>query len=169
MPFDNQSVDLVGPELLRRMVQGGLGRSGYECVPLDRVDEALKTLGLTDGGQLRAVPSQGLRSVLGVEGLFYGDVEEFSFLNVGFAVRRIVRLRLKFELSSTGELLWEDAGQGLTEYFTLKKERAWRAFMEGLVVREAENLFRTPLMPEAREAVRRLLLSLPPYGMRVNN
>lgn len=167
LPFDNESVDLLGPELLRRFVHSGLSGEGYESVPVERVDDILRsTIGITDGGQLGAIAPIRIGEALGADGLMYGVVEAFTFLNVGFAVRRVVRLHLKLVLASTGETLWEDSGEGLTEFFTLKKKEAWRAFTEGVAARGVENALRTPLMPEAQEAVRRLFLSLPARAPR---
>ena len=161
LPFDNESTDLVGPEMLRGMVATRLRGHGYAPVAVETVNEKLRAIGITDGGQLRAVASQKLRDALGVEGLFYGGVEDFAFLNVGFAIRRVVRLRMKFVRASTGETLWEDTGEGITERFTFKKKEAERAYMEGVIERAAELAFRTPLMPESLEAVRGLFLRLP--------
>ncbi|MBI3550275.1 MAG: DUF799 family lipoprotein [Elusimicrobia bacterium] len=161
LPFDNHSTDLVGPELLRGMVAQSLREHGYEPAPVQEVDEKLRTIGVTDGGQLRAIKADVLNKALEADGLVYGVVEEFAFLNVGFAVRRVVRLHLRFVRASSGATLWEDTGQGLTEWFTFNRKDAERAFMEGVVQRAAELAFRTPLMPESNEAVRQLFLRLP--------
>lgn len=162
LPFDNRSTDLVGPELLRKLVVADLRSHGYEPQPLEDVDAKLREIGVTDGGQLRAVRAEKLRETLGEDGLVYGTVEEFAFLNVGFAVRRVVRLHLRFVNGATGETLWEDTGQGITEWFTFKRKDAERAFMEGVAQRALELAFRTPLMPESREAIRQLFYKLPP-------
>ena len=164
LAFDNQSLDLTGPELLRKMVASSLNSRGYETVPLEKVDEKLKTLGITDGGQLRAVTPQQVGAAMEADGLLYGDVEDFAFLNIGFAIRRIVRLHLKLVLALSGEKLWEDTGQGLSQFLILQEKEAQRAFIEGLALREKEILFHIPLLPEAQEAVQVLLGSLPPRG-----
>lgn len=162
LPFDNESVDLAGPELLRRLVFSRLEGHGFAAPGLEAVDAALAaSLGITDGGQLRSVEPARLGRALGADGLLYGTVEDFAFVNVGFAVRRVVRLRLRLVEAAGGARLWEDAGLGLTERLTLTKKGARRAFFEGVAERAAEGLLRTPLMPESLEAVRCLFSRLP--------
>lgn len=162
LPFDNESTDLVGPEMLRQMVVQRLRSQGYASLPTEEVDDKLRAIGITDGGQLRAVESGKLGETLGVDGLFYGVVEDFAFFNVGFAVRRVVRLHMQYVSAGTGEALWEDTGEGITERFTLKKKELARAFMEGIIERAVETVFRTPLMPESLLAVQNLMARLPP-------
>lgn len=161
LPFDNRSVDLLGPEILRKLVHAGLAERGYEAVPLDAVDAGLDGLGVHDGGQLTGVAPARLSEALGTDGLLYGTVEEFTMQNVGFAVRRAVRLSLRFVLAPAGERLWEDTGQSMTGKLTLDKKEAQRTFIEGVITRGLENLFHTPLMPESKAAVRDLFSRLP--------
>lgn len=161
LPFDNESLDLAGPQSLRKMVDSGLRRLGFDTIGLEQVDVDLRELGITDGGQLRALAPKSIGEALGAGGLFYGVVEDFAFFNVGFAVRRVVCLRLRLVLPGSGEVLWEDTGRGLTERLTLKRKQAGRAFVEGLLERGWENAWRAPLLPESEEAVRNLLRRLP--------
>lgn len=81
--------------------------------------------------------------------------------NVGFVVRRAVRLSLRLVLAPAGERLWEDTGEGMTGKVTLDKKEAQRTFIEGVLTRGLENLFHTPLMPESKAAVRDLFSRLP--------
>lgn len=161
MPFDNRSVDLLGPELLRALVQAGLPERGYDALPLDAVDAGLDRLGVHEGGQLAGLDASRVAESVGADGLLYGTVEEFTMQNVGFAVRRLVRLRLTLVLAPAGERLWEDTGQGMTGSITLDKEQAKRVFLQGVFERALENLFHTPLMPESKAAVRDLFSRLP--------
>ncbi|MBI4346803.1 MAG: DUF799 family lipoprotein [Elusimicrobia bacterium] len=161
LPFDNRSVDLLGPEILRKLVHAGLAERGYEPVPLDAVDAGLDGLGIHEGGQLAGLEPGAVAEALSAEGLLYGTVEEFTMQNVGFVVRRAVRLSLRLVLAPAGERLWEDTGEGMTGKVTLDKKEAQRTFIEGVLTRGLENLFHTPLMPESKAAVRDLFSRLP--------
>ncbi|MBI4422500.1 MAG: DUF799 family lipoprotein [Elusimicrobia bacterium] len=161
LPFENESVDLVGPEMLRRMVQARLMEHGYEALPLELVDEKLRGLGGGEAGALARLEPGRVAKALEVGGLFYGTVEEFTMQNVGFVARRSVRLRVRFVEAPGGERLWEDTGKGSTGTLTLDKKAAQRIFLEGLLERGVESLFRTPLMPESKAAVQDLFSRLP--------
>ncbi len=160
MPFDNRSVDLLGPELLRKLVQASLSERGYDALPLDAVDAGLSKLGVHEGGQLSGLEAAKVAEMVGADGLLYGTVEEFTMQNVGFAVRRLVRLKLTL-VRAEGERLWEDTGQGVTGTITLDKKRAGQVFVQGMLERTLENMFHTPLMPESRAAVSDLISRLP--------
>lgn len=161
LPFDNEAVDLNGPEILRALVHNRLSEHGYQALSVDGVDESLKELGVSEGGQLRNLEPAAVAKAVGAEGLLYGTVEEFTMQNVGFVARRVVRLRLVLVRGQGGERLWEDTGEGMTGSITFDKKQAQRVFLEGLLERGLENLVRTPLMPESKLAVQDLFSRLP--------
>lgn len=76
-----------------------------------------------------------LGEALRVDGLFYGTVEDFAFQNVGFMLRREVKLRLRLVFASTGETLWDDSGEGVTVLAAIKKREAERRMLLKLPVR----------------------------------
>ncbi|MBI4054549.1 MAG: DUF799 family lipoprotein [Elusimicrobia bacterium] len=161
LPFSNQSLDLTAPELLRRLVQKAVAERGYAAVSLEEVDLRLKDLGITQGGQLKAVEPQELGRVLEVEGLLYGEVEEFEDQNLGFFQKRSVRLRLRLLSGATGESLWEEVrDSGKTELHTSSRQ-ARQAFAERLAARWAENLMKHPLAGPSREVVEKLMRQFP--------
>ncbi len=161
LPFDNWSVDLVGPAMLRSLFEARLRERGYEVVSMEAVDARLRELGVTHGGQLKAFSPQALGSALGVEGLIYGTVEEFVMQNIGFIARRCVRLHARLVHAAGGERLWEDTGEGNWARVTFDKKEAQRIFLEGWTYREIENIFRNPLLPESKAAVQDLISRLP--------
>lgn len=169
LPFDNQALDLLAPEQLRRMAEDGLRRRGYAPLPASTVDDKLRELGITDGGQLPALTPQKLGETLGVEGLFYGTVEEFLFQDLGFLLRRIVKVRLKLFSASTASELWEDTGEGATVLAAVKKEEMKRLFAVGMAQKSAENMAKKPLWKESQLAVDRLIFKLPPPGAGANS
>jgi hypothetical protein len=75
--------------------------------PLDAVDEQPRALGITDGGQLRAVTPQKLASVLGVDGLLYGEIEDYKYRKIGTYANRLADVRLTLVDPQTGRALWE--------------------------------------------------------------
>ncbi|MBI4056689.1 MAG: DUF799 family lipoprotein [Elusimicrobia bacterium] len=161
LPFENQSLDLMGPEMLRKMTVQRLGFWGYTIVPLEQSDAKLQGMGITDGGQLKSLSPQEIGKQLGVEGLCYGTVEQFSFQNVGFYLKRSVGVRLKLVSALSGERLWEGSGEARVVEVHGKKDKAERAFVRGLAQKAAENMFKSPLKPEANEALDRLFLKIP--------
>lgn len=162
--FENESVDMLAPGALQKMVTGGLVRHGYQPIPSDMVQQKLKEVGITDGGQLPSIPSKKLGDVLKVDGLFYGTVEDFIFQNLGFVLRRCVRVRLKLVLASTGETLWEHEGFSQHIKATLDKKEAERLFAIGMGQKAIGNMTQHPLILESEIAVRNLLANLPSPG-----
>ena len=161
LPFDNESLNLQGARILRKLVNERVAGHGYLNLPVELMDARLKEIGITDGGQLGAYSAQDLGRVLGVDGLLYGVVEQFTHQNVGFAQRRAVRLKLKLVLAATDEKLFEAVGAGVRGKLTLDKKEARRAFVHGLVRQAAEGMLKVPLMPESRLAVDRIFRDFP--------
>ncbi|MBI2362005.1 MAG: hypothetical protein HYV15_01280, partial [Elusimicrobia bacterium] len=60
LPFDNESVNLRGPDLLRGLVSEALRARCWALADQDAVDETLKRLGVTEGGQLGALDPKKL-------------------------------------------------------------------------------------------------------------
>ena len=160
LPFLNQSTDLTGPVMLRKMLQQKLSQSGWNLVSLEEVDEKLKELGVTDAGQLKVYSQAELGSRLGAESLLYGELEEFSSQNVGVYSKREVRLGLKLFQAKDGLRLWEDMESQKKSDLKLNKQAAARSFVKGLAARAAENIFQSPLRRESEEVVRRLVNKL---------
>lgn len=161
LPFDNQSVDLAGPGIVRGLVTSRLADLGYQPLGADEVDAKLRELGITDGGQLKTLTPKDIGKALGVEGLFYGTLEEFNFTNVGFYLSRVVRVRLRLVSADTGEALWENTGQDASRELHVKEGKAKKAFVRGVARKALENMTNTALAKESREAVRKLLRSAP--------
>ena len=160
LPFQNQSTDLTGPGMLRRMVHERLAGAGWTLAPMNEVDAGLQDLGITDGGQLSAVSHAELGRRLDVDALVYGDVEEFSFQNVGIYLKREVRLRLKLFRAQDGTKLWEDVGSAKKSDVNLNRRQAGQAFVRGLATKAAENLKGTTLREESSRVVQHLVHEL---------
>lgn len=161
LPFDNHSVDFDAPDIIRQLLQQGLSRRSYKVLPEAQVDGVLKELGISEGGQLKSVAPKKLGEKLGAQALLYGEIEEFKFVNVGFYQNRNVQVRAKLVEASTEQPLWEGDKTVSNKKLALDKNNAGRMFVEGLGERMLEKITKSPLREEAREAVRKLLATLP--------
>lgn len=153
LPFDNEAVSLRAPGLLRSLVTEALGFRGWRTFERSVVDDALQALGVSDGGQLRALDPKKIGAALGAPGLLYGTVEEFTYQNVGFVRRRVVRVSLKLVDSASGERLWEAQGMEETGVLALRKGAAGKSFLDGVLEQASESALGAPLLFESRAAV----------------
>lgn len=165
LPFDNESVNLRGPDILRELVEAGLRSRGWTLADRDAVDETLRRLGVSEGGQLGALDPKRLGAELGVPALIFGTVEEFTYQNLGYVRRRAVRLSLKLVDAGTGERLWEAEGEETSGKVAVKKGAAGRSFIEGLAEQAAETALGVPLAEESRAAVEKVLSYLSTGGL----
>ena len=108
LPFENNSAEPGAPGVMRALTAEGLGPRGYPAVPAAEVDAALRGLRRREGEPLTAEAGRALGAGL----LCYGTVEDFAFENIGLAVKKSVRLRLKIVSAATGETLFEGSGAG---------------------------------------------------------
>ena len=161
LPFDNQSTDVGAPDVMRKLAAENFEKRGYPALPADEVDAKLSALGVSEGGQLPAFKPEELGRALGVDLLCYGDVEDFTFQNLGFVVRKSVALRVKVVSAATGGTLYEVSGSGKDIKIFFDKDEAKAAFVEQLAVKLVQNILKTPLKKEADKAAWKALDSLP--------
>src|SRR5688572_28197403 len=84
LPVANETTDLDGPSYIRQLIQDRLCSHGYSALNLGQIDEALKTEGFTDGGQLGGVDPIKLGAWLKADGLFYTTLVHFNYINLGY-------------------------------------------------------------------------------------
>jgi hypothetical protein len=161
LPFDNEATDISADEIMRKLVAEGFGKRGYAPLQAAEVDEKLHGLGISDGGQLPGVKPEDIGKTLTADLLCYGVVEDFTFQNLGFVVRKNVKLKVKLVSASTGETLYEGYGTGKDVKVFLNKDEAKRAFVEQMAVKLVQNIFKTPLKREAEAAAWNALDRLP--------
>ena len=161
LPFDNQSTDVGAADMMRALAAEGFEKRGYAYLPLAEADAKLSALGVSEGGQLPGLKPAEIGRALGADLLCYGDVQDFTFQNLGFVVRKSVVLNVRIVSASTGETLYEGSGSGkdLKLYFT--KDEAKAAFVEQLAVRLVQNILKAPLKREAEAAAWKALDRLP--------
>jgi len=161
LPFDNQSTDVSAAEIMRGLAAEGFEKRGYPYLPLSEVDGKLAILGVSEGGQLPGLKPADIGRTLGADLLCYGDVEDFTFQNLGFVVRKSVKLNVKIVSASTGETLYEGSGSGRDIKVFFNRDQAKAAFVEQLAVKLLQNILNTPLKREAETAAWKALDSLP--------
>ena len=161
LPMANESNDLDGPVFLRKLIQDGLARRGFQVLPTDQIDAQLKVEGFTDGGQLRATTPQKIGTWTGADSLLYSTLESFDYINVGFYTQRRVKVIARLVSAQTGERLWEAEREGSTRLVATNQKQAKELFATQLAVKAAEKMMHRPLQAESTIAVERLLSTVP--------
>ncbi|MEW6544371.1 MAG: GNA1162 family protein [Nitrospirota bacterium] len=109
LPLVNNTNDVEGPAYVRDLFVAELGQFFYVVKPVSEVDQLLKDrMGVTLGAQLDMTTPQKLGEVLGVDGVFYGALEDFSDKTTGIYNVRRVRLRSKLVNCKTGQTVWKN-------------------------------------------------------------
>ena len=150
LPFDNQSTDIEASTKVRSAVYNELEKRGYRLAGLDKIDGELKQLGISDGGQLRAVTMEKLHAGIQADLFCYGDVLDFSFKSVVALTQRKVALKLRLASSITGETVFEGSEEGTTS-------SAGTDAAGNLALNMAGKIFKS-----VKDGTKRLLSSKPP-------
>ncbi|HOI42528.1 MAG TPA: DUF799 family lipoprotein [Elusimicrobiales bacterium] len=161
LPFENESVDLSAEDYLYKLAAGRLAAKGYSLIQGEPVLEGLKGIGITDAGQMASATPEIIGRAVGSGLLCYGTIEDFTFQNLGFVVRKSVKLRLKLVSAATGEVLYEGEGTGRDIKVYLDKDEAKKAFVEQMAVKLVQNMLKSPLAKEAEKAVADAAAGLP--------
>jgi hypothetical protein len=159
LPLNNHSNNLAGPVLIRHLIQGRLLGGRYNPPPEIEVDRKLKEIGITDGGQLGAVPPAKLAEVLGVDGLLMGDVLAFDRQTLGVMNKRKVEVSLRL-VDAAGRTLWTATRKETTSKIGLTKDAIAENLAGGLTEKLIENALRNPLRPESEQVVHSLMKDL---------
>jgi len=161
LPLSNETNDLDGPIYVRKLIQDGLTARGVQLVPLDGIDQKLRDNGFTEGGQLGAAQPVDLGQWLEADTLFYTNLVEFGYINIGFYWQRKVKVVSRMVDAKTGERLWEAEKGWTTRWVVTDKEKAKKQFLEQLAIQAAEKLMKVPLAHESKITVNQLLDSIP--------
>lgn len=109
LPFINNTNDVDGPAVMREIFTAEMGRYYYVIKPLAETDQILKDqMGITLGSQLDMAKPQQLGEKLGVDGVIYGSLEDFSHKITGVYNVKRVRVRVKMVNCKTGETVWSN-------------------------------------------------------------
>ena len=106
-PMENKSNDLSASDIIRDAFVDGVARKGFAVMPVDESDRLLReTLGISYGGQLPSTTPEEVCKALGVEAVFYGEVEEWSKTTTGIFNSSTVAASFRMHRKD-GSLLWE--------------------------------------------------------------
>lgn len=163
LPFDNESVDIDSEKYMRDEVIKKLVSLGYSPSTSSYVDEKLKEMGISDGGQLKAYKTSDLASKLSCRILIYGTIENYIFQNLGFIVRKRAELYLRAEDGYDGTVLYEGFGAGDDSKIYTSKKEAEAAFFLNTGVKLVSNISnKNFLMGEAvKKSVEKALEKFP--------
>ena len=105
--MENRTNDLSGSDIIRDAFVEGVARKGFAVVPVAESDRILReTLGISYGGQLPATSPEEVCGALGVEAVFYGEVQEWSKTTTGIYNSSTVAAAFRM-YRKDGVLLWE--------------------------------------------------------------
>ena len=159
LPFNNQSVDLDAPVIMRYLFNKRLSAVGYNTISLSEIDEKLRQMGITDAGQLPTTTPKELGEKLNADGLIYGDVLEFKYTTLGFYYARTVQTNFKLFYSKNEKLLWEDERKVSNIKFEFRE--IGKAFASQLVEKTIDKALRSPLKEESNRVVNLSIMTLP--------
>ncbi len=160
LPMANHSNSMLGPVLARNLLETRLIGSGYDITDPAKTDAGLKTIGITDGGQLRSATPQKLGQVLNVDGLLYGELLEFKYTNIGVFSKRSVEIKLTLVDAKTGEKLWEASKRESSSKTGFSKDAIKENLARGLGTQLLETALKSPLRPETETVTQSLVKAL---------
>jgi len=146
----NSSNDLAAPDTMRKCVAATMVALGYLPVVSTAQEEQLRLIGVTDGGQMKAIKPEALSGALGTDGLLYTDVETFSNINIGvYKSRHVVGTILLSD--AKGNKLWNVWGEVANRKVTnpLDTDAIARSFVEGMAEKWVQKLLKIHLLEEA--------------------
>jgi len=112
LPFENETTDLAAGELARLLFMLGLQEKGYEILGLGRTDSLLQGIGITQGGQLGAVPTEKLTDLFDTRGLVYGNLLQAEYSTKGISTKKMVTMNIR--VMKGGEEIWMGEGSAKT-------------------------------------------------------
>lgn len=156
-PMENRSNDLDASEIIRGAFVDQLARQGWNVMPVPESDLLLReSLGVSYGGQLNATTPEEVCRALGVEGVFYGEVQEWNKTTTGLynAVSVVAGFKL---YRADGSLAWE----GGDRQFQTRVPQGGGGDIGGQIVGHAIlNLLMNPMTPYGKAAGRNIAMKL---------
>lgn len=162
LPFANETTNLDGPVIVRKKLYERINHiTYYRAIPLNEVDTKLHGIGITDGGQLRAVTPQQLGKALGAEVLYYGNLQVFTPTRI--TLGDVVRLNVKMVDPDTGNLIWEKT-TGVPSMAKLDYKDSVLDNLVNLGKRAViEKVIKIPLEKEINRLVAKMVYEMPRY------
>ncbi len=156
-PMENRSNDIAASEIIRSAFVGEIARRGWNVVPTEESDQALReTLGVSYGGQLASTTPEEVCGALKVEGVFYGEVREWNKTTTG--VYNKVTVIASFELyGKDGTRVWE--GSDTQSKVAVPQGRS--GIGAEIVVQALGNLLLNPMTPYGKKVAGNIAGKLP--------
>lgn len=156
-PMENKSNDLAASDIIREAFVDGVARKGYAVVPVAESDRLLReTLGISYGGQLPSTTPEEVCTALGVEAVFYGDVQEWSKTTTGIYNSSTVAAAFRM-YGKDGVLLWEgNDRQGRQDV-----ARGGQNLGAEIIAGALGNLLLNPMTPQGRRVGWNIARKLP--------
>ncbi|GAB4234089.1 MAG: hypothetical protein OHK0028_10150 [Deltaproteobacteria bacterium] len=156
-PMENKTNDLSGSDIIRDAFVEGAARKGFGVLPVAESDRILReTLGINYGGQLPTTTPEEVCKALGVEAVFYGEVQEWSKTTAGIynssAVAASFRLYRK-----DGTLLWEGGDRQVRQDVPRGRGNLGAEIIAGAL----GNLLLNPMTPQGKRVGANIARKLP--------
>ncbi len=156
-PLKNRSNDLSASEIIRSAFAGEIARRGWNVVPSEESDRVLReTLGISYGGQLASTTPEEVCRELDLEGVFYGEVQEWNKTTTG--IYNNVTVVASFELyRKDGTRVWE----GSDRQSKVVVPHGGRDIGAEIAVYAVGNLLLNPMTPYGKAVARNIAGKLP--------
>lgn len=156
-PMENRSNDINASEIIRSAFVGAIAGKGWNVVPTEESDRMLReSLGITYGGQLASTTPGEVCRILGVEGVFYGEIREWNKTTTG--VYNNVTVAASFELyARDGTRVWE----GSDTQSKVIVPHGGREIGAEIVIHALGNLLLNPMTPYGQLVARNIAGKLP--------
>jgi hypothetical protein len=156
-PLENRSNDISASEIIRSAFITEIRQRGWNVVPPEESDRILReTLGISYGGQLASTTPETVCRELGVDGVFYGEVQEWNKTTTG--VYNKVTVTASLELyAKDGTRLWE----GSDTQSKVAVPQGGQGIGGEIVVHALGNLLLTPMTPYGKAVARNIARQVP--------
>jgi len=155
--MENRTNDLSGSDIIRDAFAEGVARKGFAVVPVAESDRILReTLGISYGGQLPTTSPEEVCKALGVEGVFYGEVQEWSKTTTGIYNSSTVAAAFRM-FGKDGALLWEGNDRQVRQDVARGGQNLGAEIIAGAL----GNLLLNPMTPQGRRVGVNIARKLP--------
>jgi len=155
--MDNRTNDLSGSDIIRDAFAEGAARKGFAVVPVAESDRILReTLAISYGGQLPTTSPVEVCKALGVEAVFYGDVQEWSKTTTGFFNSSTVAAAFRM-YRNDGSLLWEGNDRQVRQDVARGGQNLGAEIIAGAL----GNLLLNPMTPQGKRVGANIARKLP--------
>jgi hypothetical protein len=156
-PMENMSNDLSASDIIRDAFVDGAARKGFAVVPVAESDRILRdALGISYGGQLPSTTPEEVCEALGVEAVFYGEVQEWNKTTTGIYNSSAVAAAFRM-YGKDGALRWEGNDRQVRQDIIRGGGNLGAEILAGAL----GNLLLNPMTPQGRRVGWNIARKLP--------